>query len=854
MKKIKILLEVASKGAQRSLGNVSKGLKKVGTSSKVASRGMGLVSTGFKKIGLALKAAGIGLFITILSQMTGLWTSNQKASDTFSRIMIKLKPVFKAVGDVIAMVASVLEGLIDMFTSAIGWIGKLIGVTDGASSSASSFADALVDQRNKVKLLESELALLQLQYQREAELMRQIRDDEMLSIDDRIKANYELGKVLEEQLQVEKDAANEMLILAQMELSMDRDNIDLQKALLDAKVKLAEIDERITGQRSEQLVNLNSLERERDAQNKEAAAKRQEQLKKEQEMLDELLELQNEDLKQKKEINRTINEQLENTEEQSQKIIDELERRKQAELDALKTSKANAEENVIIQKEAIEEQEADLLEHSIMTGNQAQAVNQAVGSMANAMNRQLANLDTRYIDEETQKLIDELAGTQVRSMEDLEAYDKKLQTVLGNVSDVGTKLMQSNTVYAQGQGAILKRDVQEMATLFSTNYTKLTNISNDTNNQLSENAQGIIDVSQESLENSTAIIENYKTNEQEIIDKYDQKIKEQQQGAIDTKTLLQLQADEKIFLHFEEAKDKEIRLAKEKYADLLGDAENDAEATIKLKQEQTDVLAAIEQKYIDQEEKKKDGFYKFTETIETDARQKEIDDLQAHLDQILLIEGLTEEERMMAKEEFNRRKGEVDKKYDDEEIAKQKAQKKKITDMALSSMNSIVKLAGISAQKEIRILDKKFKDGEISEEEYNQQKNIIERKQAKKERKAALVQIGVDTARGIAGAVQAGAGLVFPANLAAIATGVAAVMGGVASAAAVLGEPLPEVEEVEEQDDTGDDETTDAGPVPTGPTFGAAGSAVAPVQAFVVETDISNAQALQSELDLQSTL
>ena len=44
------------------------------------------------------------------------------------------------------------------------------------------------------------------------------------------------------------------------------------------------------------------------------------------------------------------------------------------------------------------------------------------------------------------------------------------------------------------------------------------------------------------------------------------------------------------------------------------------------------------------------------------------------------------------------------------------------------------------------------------------------------------------------------------------------------------------------------------GDVPTLPTFGAAGSDVPPVQAFVIETDISNAQALQSELDLQSTL
>ena len=853
-KEMVLVFKVAAEKAQATINSVGTGLKKVGTSSKIASRGMGLVSTGFKKIGIALKAAGIGLFITILSQMTGLWTSNQKASDTFSRIMIKLKPVFKAVGDVIAMVASVLENLIDMFTSAIGWIGKLIGVTDGASSSASDFADALVDQRNKVKLLESELAMLQLQYQREAELMRQIRDDEMLSIDDRIKANYELGKVLEEQLQVEKNAANEMLILAEMELSMDRDNMDLQKALLDAKVKLAEIDERITGQRSEQLVNLNSLEREREAQNKEAAAKRQEQLKKEQEMLDELLKLQNEDLKQKKEINRTINEQLENTEEQSKKIIEELERRKQAELDALKTSRANAEEDVKIQQESIDQQQDEIDQHANMAEKTASHVTKLVGTMAEGMNKKLANIDTRYIDAETQKLIDELAGTQVNSMEELEAYEKKFQKVLGNVADVGNGMIQSNTLYAQGQGAILKKEMIELGAEFSSKYAKISNIANSTNEEMAEGAQAIIDISQESLDKSTAIIENYKTNEQEIIDRYDQKIKEQEQGAIDTKTLLQLQANERIFLHFEEAKDKEIRLAQEKYADLLGDAENDAEATIKLKQELTDVLAAIEQKYIDEEEKKKDGFYKYLETVETDARQKELDDLKTHLDQILAIEGLTDEERLLAQEEFIRRSDEINDNHDALELEKKKDKQRQLEDMALQGMNTLVKISAESAKKEISELEKKFKNGEISEKEFNRRKNAIEKKQAKKERNAALVQIAVDTARGISAAVTAGAGLTWPANLAAIATGVLSVLSGIAAAKAAMNDASG-VDSVDTGGDTGvgGDEEDEAGGVPN-VTFGAIESDAPPVQAYVVESDVSGAQALQSELDLQSTL
>ncbi|MDR1544784.1 MAG: hypothetical protein LBS50_10355 [Prevotellaceae bacterium] len=49
-----------------------------------------------------------------------------------------------------------------------------------------------------------------------------------------------------------------------------------------------------------------------------------------------------------------------------------------------------------------------------------------------------------------------------------------------------------------------------------------------------------------------------------------------------------------------------------------------------------------------------------------------------------------------------------------------------------------------------------------------------------------LGQIALDTAKGIAGAVSAGAGMMFPANLAAIAAGVASVLAGIASAASAV--------------------------------------------------------------------
>ena len=65
----------------------------------------------------------------------------------------------------------------------------------------------------------------------------------------------------------------------------------------------------------------------------------------------------------------------------------------------------------------------------------------------------------------------------------------------------------------------------------------------------------------------------------------------------------------------------------------------------------------------------------------------------------------------------------------------------------------------------------------------------------------------------------------------------------------------------------GDDGSTETGPTPAIPQPGGIGglipnmgaitppdTAAQPVQAFVVENDISNAQALQEELDIQATL
>ena len=138
------------------------------------------------------------------------------------------------------------------------------------------FAKELVNLQKEVKLAEAQQRQLQLTYQRDAELQRQLRDDISLTFEERIAANEELGKILDAQFAEEQALAQKKVALAELELSRNKDNVDLQVAVINAKTELADLDERITGQRSEQLTNLKALEKEQadaiqdtiDAENK----------------------------------------------------------------------------------------------------------------------------------------------------------------------------------------------------------------------------------------------------------------------------------------------------------------------------------------------------------------------------------------------------------------------------------------------------------------------------------------------------------------------------------------------------------------------------------------------------------
>ena len=99
------------------------------------------------------------------------------------------------------------------------------------------------------------------QAERDAELQRQIRDDETLGLSVRLAANEKLKEILEKQGKSMQANADKAVELAKAELAAN-DNDENKLALKEAINQKAAIENRITGQISEQKTNQVALEKE----------------------------------------------------------------------------------------------------------------------------------------------------------------------------------------------------------------------------------------------------------------------------------------------------------------------------------------------------------------------------------------------------------------------------------------------------------------------------------------------------------------------------------------------------------------------------------------------------------------
>lgn len=303
-------VETGVKDVEKASDKAEKGFKGLGTALKAA--GVGLVIAAFAKlkevfeqnqkvadafnIGFEALSLAFNDFFNFLDSNIGTVTGYLKnifsdpvqAISNFRKAFVegvinRFKEAVEAFGllgsaavkffsgDFAGAAATATEAgkqFVDVVTGVDDSFDKTVETVKEVAQGISNYARETVKAaQNNVELQKTaELAIAQNriileQKDREAEKLRQIRDDENVTIEERIAANEKLAAVLNEQERLMLANADALVAAAQAQYDKNN-NVENELALLEAKAEREGILAQIEGFRSEQLMNRVSLERE----------------------------------------------------------------------------------------------------------------------------------------------------------------------------------------------------------------------------------------------------------------------------------------------------------------------------------------------------------------------------------------------------------------------------------------------------------------------------------------------------------------------------------------------------------------------------------------------------------------
>ena len=315
----KVVMEAEIKS---NIGDVAKDTEKLGDGVKKATKDVKKLSVSF---GSLLKATGfVALLSKAFEVLKETFGKNQKVLDVFNTAMTALSIAFNDlfgflennVGAVVGyfkdlfenpvekieeLGKAITEGLYNRFIElldVVGLVGRAfielvtgdfgkaldtikqagketVDVFTGVDESFDKVADTIVKYTTEtLKQADAitqtakaadraavQFAMLNAQYLKDAEVQRQIRDDETKTFAERIEANNKLNDILAEQQELQREQVQIGIDAAQQQYDINASEENFI-ALQEAKVAMLELEETITGQLSEQKTNAVALEKE----------------------------------------------------------------------------------------------------------------------------------------------------------------------------------------------------------------------------------------------------------------------------------------------------------------------------------------------------------------------------------------------------------------------------------------------------------------------------------------------------------------------------------------------------------------------------------------------------------------
>lgn len=317
----KTILEAEVKS---NVGKVTEDVEKLDKATDKASGGFGRLGKAVKGVGSAIKLAGIAVFASLMAKLADVFRQNQKVLDFFNIAMESLSlafnDLFKFIDSNIGVITGHLkaiftdplnelyklgQGIQTFFIDNLGGVidflgslGKLMatnpitnpklfaknlaevsvnaekakkdikGAFDEITGSVTEYTKGIIDNAKATVTLrkESDLAAVKVQglieeYDRQAEKLRQVRDDESKTFEERIAANDKLGEVLKEQQEEMLKLVDIQIAAAKQDVEKNN-NIENQIKLQEALNEKKAVQAQITGFESEQLTNNIALNKE----------------------------------------------------------------------------------------------------------------------------------------------------------------------------------------------------------------------------------------------------------------------------------------------------------------------------------------------------------------------------------------------------------------------------------------------------------------------------------------------------------------------------------------------------------------------------------------------------------------
>ena len=262
METISVVMAEVAKALEDVYTNVSSASENFDALGRVLKNILNLAITPVKLAFQGIKAAIVGAQLAWEQS----WLGNNDPK-RIAELKAELTEIKEDVIDIGTEALNSGKAIAEDFVEAVTEVADIGGqVVDGLKKisikAAIETAKANVELKKTAELATVANQGLIEKYDLQAEQQRQIRDDERKSIADRKKANDELLVILDKQEKAMLSNAKAVLAAAQVDLDKSKNNVEFQKAVMEAENELAAVRAQVAGFRSEQQTNEAALEKE----------------------------------------------------------------------------------------------------------------------------------------------------------------------------------------------------------------------------------------------------------------------------------------------------------------------------------------------------------------------------------------------------------------------------------------------------------------------------------------------------------------------------------------------------------------------------------------------------------------